>query len=104
MIGSPPRSEWDIAGEQKTGEPVRPGYRYVPTRFTMTYEQVSIQSLYEADAKKPGRPLKFDLATASAIKAAYWSGKRTIVQLAREHGCTKVTISRLVHGKTMWYA
>ena len=60
--------------------------------------------LYEADQAKPGRPLKFTLAEARAIKTAYWTGKATIAALAKKHKTTTVTIGRIVHGHTYWYA
>ncbi len=88
-----PLSEWD------RGRELRPGEHFIPGRGI-----VSASVLYAEDKARPGRGLRFTLAQASAIKRRYWSGEATQADLAREHDCTTVTIARIVHGKTYWYA
>lgn len=78
------------------------GYRAVPGPDGALVV-ASIASLYADDQRLRGRPLKFDLQTAQAIKDAYWSGRKTIAQMARETDSSELTISRLVHAKTYWY-
>lgn len=102
MVDGKPVSEWDITGQRVYGTKLPPGYHYIlkPHGFSA----VSSEELYDVDRTKPGRPLMFSLSEARAIKEAYWTGARTITELAREYGTTRVTISRIVHGKIMWYA
>ncbi len=105
MVGSPPRSEWDIAGEKWAGYPASEGFHWMPTLDrTLGFYEKSSEELYAEDCAKPGHPLRFTLDQARTIKHAYWSGERTIISLAEENACTTVTISRIVHGKTMWYS
>lgn len=95
----PPVSLWDQEWAHNTGAPVPPGMHYV-----LGEGLVSADDLYQRDRAKRGRPLRFTLPEARAIKHAYWTGTETIVALAERHAVTEVTISRLVHGYTYWYA
>jgi len=94
-------SEWDVQGTALHG-PLAPGEHYVSGPGG-GFKRVTTEELYEADRRKPGRPLRFSLADARRIKDDYWDGVFTIADLARQHECTTVTISRIVHAHTMWY-
>lgn len=102
LVDGFPRSEWDVAGEKLYGSKPSAGTRYVPGS-SAGFSETSITGLYAEDAHKRGRPLRFSLKQAAAIARAYWTGAKTIAELARENRVTTVTISRLVHGETYWY-
>lgn len=57
----------------------------------------SISCLAGGAGAKRGRPFKHSADERTAIRASYWSGAETIVQIARRLGCTTVTISKIVH-------
>lgn len=96
-----PTTAWDLAWEAANSLRVPPESRAYPVEGYLGL--VSREWLYERDRALPGRPLKFTLKVASRIKDDYWSGRKTLRALAREHKTTTVTISRLVHAHTMWY-
>lgn len=97
-----PRTTWDRDWEATTGLRVPQDQRAVPRLGKLAL--VTRKSLYDDDRALCGRPLKFGLETASAIKDAYWSGRKNQRELAEEHGTTILTIGRMVRGGTYWYA
>ncbi len=94
----PPVSVWDVLYEKTTGVRLDPG------QHAGLKGVVTAATLHEEARHRANRPLRFTLTQARAIKNAYWSGTRTIASLSRQYHCTTVTIGRIVHGKTYWWA
>lgn len=62
---------------------------------------VSPESLHsEVDHPKP----VWDMATATAIRYAYWDGSLGMRELARQYCVDVKLVYRLVHSLTCWYA
>lgn len=101
-----PYSAWDAEYERTLGAVLGPGTHAIK-RVVGTHHYWDIrsaQTLHAEGKHRPGRPLRFTLEEARRIKDDYWNGEKTIAALAREYGVTTVTIHRVVHGYTYWWA
>lgn len=113
--GGRPTSILDVLYEQNTGKRLRKGTRAVPvsvlTDATVDWDVCDPNELTVVSAERlhtrarEGRPAVFaDLKTPTAIRDRYHTGDATIRGMAEEHGITETTVSRIVHGRTYWYA
>jgi hypothetical protein len=94
---------WDVVFDAAVNDKLKPGDHAInigPGQF----RRESASVLHAEALARANRPLRFTLVEARRIKRSYWSGEKTITQLAREYGVTKVTVGRLVHGMTYWWA
>lgn len=98
-----PTSAWDLDCARKGGV-LGSSEHVVPAETPGSWQVLTSEELHAQALRRACRPLRFTLTKARTIKSAYWNGEKTIVDLAKENDCTTVTISRLVHGRTYWYA
>ena len=97
-----PHTKDDLAATA-AGVNIPEGFHAIRLDGTGVYVIMSCEALDKRARSDRGRPLQFTLAEAQRIHRDYWTGEKTASQLARDHRCSRLTISNLVHGRTYWW-
>ena len=98
--GSIPEGQVPVRG---LGDPFGPDRVPEDTPFDFL-ERAEVHKRLATERNGRGRKPTASLETAAALKRSYWRGDDTLRNLAKTHGVSAQTASRIANGAAFWWA